>query len=203
MIETSFSSLLIAGSKSNSRRKPKKGWNDRIAHIRKQAIYWHSALITNGRPSNGWLKDTMIKWRKLYHKEIKNCRMDKKMEKAEELLAAALQGDKKFMDGLRRNKCNTTETEVDFVDGVSGEQNIANKFKDLYSGIYTSVGDSEKTRQKLEQLEAKIRANPHHQLDVTRMVTKDKIKQAATLMKPRKADYSDAFQSKSHPKCPR
>ena len=62
--------------------------------------------------------------------------MDKKMEKAEELLAAALQGDKKFMDGLRRNKCNTTETEVDFVDGVSGEQNIANKFKDFYSDIY-------------------------------------------------------------------
>ena len=76
-------------------------------------------------------------------------------------------------------------------------QNIANKFKDLYSSIYTLVGDSEKTHQKLEQLEAKISTNPHHQLDVTKMVTKDKIKQAATLMKPGKADYSDAFQSEA------
>ena len=51
------------GTKSRSGLKTITGWTEEVEPFRRESMYWHRVWLGAGRPSNGWLHDTMVKKR--------------------------------------------------------------------------------------------------------------------------------------------
>ena len=76
--------------------------------------------------------------------------------------------------------------------GANGEEEIVEKFRDVYSTLYNSSGsqhDMAKLREHVQSL-----VGPQSMDEVSRL-TGEAVKRAATLLKPRKSDISGGFTS--------
>ena len=95
IIETSYQTIPLNNPKRKGNKfKLKKGWNTRVAPLRKDAIKWHKVWTQEGKPKEGWLKDTMVKTRKAYHQEIKIIKKEEDKLRAQKLPEASLNGDR-------------------------------------------------------------------------------------------------------------
>ena len=118
-----------------------------------------------------------------------------KLHKAKRLFGAALSGDIELMKEMRRLKKGNGPMEelTDTVDGVTGDQEVAGKFREVYETLYnSSPSDPEITNlkvliQQLIQTEAS-------EYKITK-VTADVVKEAVCLMKPQTMDRSQGFSS--------
>ena len=192
IVETSYETIPLSQKRSCKNNKIKKGWSTRIAPLRKEAIKWHRTWSNEGKPSVGWLKDTMVKHRKAYHHEIKTIKKEEDKIKCQKLLEASLQGDMEFIEYIRKPR-DLSDIEQ-YVDGASGEVNIANKFKEQYSKLYTSVGDKSRTEEKLKDISNRVKASNIELLEVEKL-TGARLKVAASRLKPGKGDVSNSFTS--------
>ena len=79
------------------------------------------------------------------------------------------------------------------VDGVKGQQEVADKFGEVHAALYNSAGSHE----KMEELQRKIQALVQTEDSAAEVakLTPDIVKAAATRMKPRKMDISQGFTS--------
>ena len=112
------------------------------------------------------------------------------MQNARGLFAAAMEGDCQLLKEMKRVRTGKKEAEelTNTVDGVTGSDNVANKFKEVFEALFNSVED----KPDLEAVEQRIRLlmqKEDTKNEVNKM-TAEVVKQATLSMKGHKIDVS-------------
>lgn len=122
-----------SGTTNNS---PMPGWSDYVKPFRDDAFFWHSVWKSAGRPQNCNLHVVMKSTRNKYHFAIRKVRKHESLLRKNKFLEDCLSGKiNNIFDKIkssRNNNCSSAK----MVDGVSGQENIASLFKDIYKDIY-------------------------------------------------------------------
>ena len=182
------------GGRNRRQGKAVPKWVEEVEPFRMESMYWGDVWKKEGRPSTGWLHDTYIKKRAQYHYAVRRAKARGDQHKAENLLAAALQGDTALlqeMKAIRNGGADHTEL-PDTVAGANGELEIVEKFRLVYAGLYNSAGTQDEMKELHERLDKLI--TPESVQEVSR-VTGSIVKTAVCSMKPRKSDVSNCYTS--------
>ena len=182
------------GGKNRKQGRPVPQWVEDVEPYRKASQYWGDVWRKEGRPCRGWLYDTYSHKRSQYHYAVRRAKSKADHMKAEKLLTAALQGDTALLHEMKQiRKGGWGPPDLpDTVAGANGEQEIVEKFRQVYSNLYCSASsDSE-----MEVLHEKVKEmiTPESVQEVTR-VTGAVVKEAVCHMEPRKSDVSSCFSS--------
>ena len=92
---------------------------------------WHSA----GRPNGGDLHTAMAGSRNQYHYTVRRASRSVELQKAKSLFQASLAGDMDLIKEMKNAKsgCKVTTELPDNVGGAEGDQEIFEKFRQVYS----------------------------------------------------------------------
>ena len=200
LVECSYTRLPLSGGGAGGGRggrgcaRPIPGWTE-VEMYRKEARFWHGVWLKEKRPSRGWLHSTMVKYRRQYHYAVRRAKGKASHTKAEKLFEAAMKGDTDLiseMKKIRNGSGNMKEELPDNVGNANGEEEIVEKFKEVYSSLYSSSG-SEPQMQLLSQ-EVNNLISKQSNSEVAR-ITGQIVKEAALSMKPGKGDVSGGFTS--------
>ena len=170
------------------------GWKEQVKEQRDTAIFWHSIYLSMGRPNRGIVYNIMCRTRNLYHYAIRKVKRQAAEIRSRKLIVAANNGDANLLKEMKKIKGGYKET-IDLpeqVDNVEGEEEIANKVREVYSSLYNSA----ETTEAMDTIKNKINEmiGPESLLEVGK-VTGAVLKRAAGKMKPGKNDVSDSFKS--------
>ena len=146
------------GGRNRRQGKAVPKWVEEVEPFRMESMYWGDVWKKEGRPSTGWLHDTYIKKRAQYHYAVRRAKARGDQHKAENLLAAALQGDTALlqeMKAIRNGGADHTEL-PDTVAGANGELEIVEKFRLVYAGLYNSAGTQDEMKELHERLDKLI-----------------------------------------------
>ena len=201
LVQSCYTTLPLYGGKwvggANARKgMPVPGWLENVEPYREESYYWGNVWKKERRPSTGWLHDLYIKKRAQYHYALRRAQAARDRYCAEGLLAAALQGDTallKEMKIIKKGGGGPPEL-PDTVGGANGDEEIVEKFKQIYSTLYNSASTKEGVYILSERIKGLV--SPYSVNEVAK-VTGDKVKMAASRMKSRKADVSGWYTSDS------
>ena len=170
------------------------GWSEEVEPFRQQSIYWHNVWLREGRPSHGWLHETMVKRRTQYHHAVRRLKRRLDLTRAKKLFQASMLGDTNLLKEMKQIKSGGgAKNELpDNVAGANGEEEIVEKFKDVYSTLYNSSGTQDGMAQLREHVQTLI--GPSAINDVNKLDWRA-VKNAACKLKPRKSDVSGSFTS--------
>ena len=201
MVETSHTTLPLAGgkrvgTKSRSGLKTIPGWTEEVEPFRSESMYWHRVWLGAGRPSNGWLHDTMVKKRTQYHHSVRRLKRKASLIQAGKLFEASMNGDIDLIKEMKRIRGgqDSMANLPDTVAGANGQEEIVEKFRDVYSALYNSSDSEREMSALLIRVSSHIQEDSVNEVDkVTGSIVKEAVKQ----MRPRKADVSGGFTSDS------
>ena len=199
LVECSYTTLPLSGGGGGGRggkgrAAPIPGW-DSVEPFRKEAQYWHGVWVKEKTPSKGWLHDTMIKWKRQYHYAVRRAKCKSDQTRAERLFEASMKGDVDLMREMKKIRNGGGGHKNDLPDNVAnadGEEEIVDKFREVYSALYSSAGsesDMQSLRQKIQMM---IGAESVQEVA---KVTGSVVKEAALTMKPGKGDVTGGFSS--------
>ena len=157
-------------------------------------MYWHRVWLSEGRPNHGPLHDTMVQKRLQYHYAVRRLKRKADLIRAGKLFAASMEGDLhllKEMKSVKGGKSCHSEL-PDNVAGGNGEEEIVEKFKDVYSALYNSAESNTDMSDLLVKVTGLIKDDSVGEI---KKVTGAKVKEAVGLLKPRKGDVSGGFTS--------
>jgi len=139
----------IPGYTINKRHVP--GWNKHIPEERNTSIFWHNMWKENGCPTSGHIFNIRRYTRKRYHHVIKETKRKKDVMVSENVANAFLSNKQRdFWTEIKKIRKCKNNTHPCKLDGVEGDDNIANRFADIYSDLYNSVGYSTCDMESLE-----------------------------------------------------
>ena len=149
---------------------------------------WKSA----GRPNTGPLYFFMSKSRNSYHYAIRRAKRNEEFTRASKLFEASLAGDADLLKEMKNMK-GGGKTFADLpenVAGANGEDEIVEKFCQVYGALYSSSDSAD----EMAVLKAKLRdlINPESVNEVFK-ISGATVKKAAGMMKKGKSDVSDSF----------
>ena len=182
------------GGRNGKQGKSIPRWVEDVEPLRKLSLYWGGVWRKEGRPSIGWLHDTYVRHRSVYHHAVRKARASNDKVKAEKLLTAALQGDLallKVMKNIKKGRGGPPEL-PDTVAGGSGEEEIVEKFRLVYSTLYNSAGSEAELRVLSDKVQALITPEA---VDEVARVTGSTVKEAVCYMMKGKSDVSNSFTS--------
>ena len=171
------------------------GWARDVKHYKEDSLYWGDMWKSSGRPTDGWIHDSYKEARRQYHYAILRAKRSRQQHQAEELLAAAMEGDVQLLQEMKaiKNGRNSGNTELpDTVGGVEGEQNIAEMFRESYEALFNSAPSGEEMEDIKTVLNNLIGQPAQHEVD---KITGDIVKEAIGRLKPQKSDVSGGFVS--------
>ena len=199
IVETSYTTLPLTGTinRNNVTHKHLPGWNKEVSDLQQKSRYAYRVWLANGKPNQGPIHSEKLRSQSVFRQAVRKIKRNSKKYQAEALLEAALQGDLNLMKEMKRIKSGKGALEElpSCVDGAEGEQEIANKFKEVYELLYNSA-DSETEMMKVKDiLHGMIKAeDPEPEI---RKITGEIVKEAITRMKPHKMDVSQGYTSDS------
>ena len=93
-------------------------------------MYWHRVWLGEGRPSSGWLHDTMVKKRTQYHHSVKRLKRKAKLIQAGILFEASMNGDINLLKEIKRIRGgkDSIPDVPETVAGANGQEEIVEKF---------------------------------------------------------------------------
>ena len=114
---------------------------------------WKSA----GKPNKGDLHVAMARSKNLYHDAIRRARRNADLIKAKKLFEASVMGDIQLVSEMKKVQSGGGGVEElpDNVAGAEGEQEIVEKFFEVYSALYNSAStatDVQTIKEKLQVL---------------------------------------------------
>jgi hypothetical protein len=143
LIEASHATIPMVGGKhgsSNHRSGCMPGWNDVIPPLKEASLLWHSIWMSAGRPCTGQLFDTMKFTRKKYKLAIMKLKQEANAIKADKLFEAAMWGGGNLFEELKKTRGGKYNPDLpENVDGANGEDEVCEKFKDVYKNLYNSA----------------------------------------------------------------
>ena len=199
LVETTHTSLPMSGGrrvghqgKSGCRALP--GWLEEVEPFRAESRYWHRVWLNEGRPNNNLLHATMVKKRSQYHYAVRRLKRKADLIRAQNLFEASMLGD---LDLLKEMKTirggGNSQTELpDTVAGANGQDEIVEKFREVYCSLYNSAGTQEEMSELKTKVAELIRMDSIHEV---RKVTGAKVKEAVNMMKSCKGDVSRGYTS--------
>ena len=200
VIESShFIIPLAGGCKAGPRRSGKTdgcipGWRESVEPLCEDAKFWHAVWVSAGRPQDGDLHTAMARSRNIYHYGVRRAKRQSELYKAKKLFEASFTSDMELLKEMRKLRAgNDGIAELpDNVAGADGEDEIVEKFREVYSALYNSSS----TADEVEVIRNKVRelvTNDSIQ-EVARINGKT-VKAAAGLMKAGKTDISEGYRS--------
>ena len=98
----------------------------------------------------------------------------------------------KEMKRVKTGKCDTDDLPTS-VDGTSGQANVANRFKDVFSALYNSVDD----KNGLDAVEERISIllSKENNIAEVNKLTPDVVRKATMSLKSHKMDVSQGLSS--------
>ena len=200
LVESSYTTLPMTGGRQGpgaegrGSRGGLPGWHEEVEPFRQESMYWHNVWLKEGRPSQGWLHDTMVLKRTRYHYSVRKLKRRADLIRAEKLFEASMMGDVDLLKEMKNIKSGTGGSQElpDNVEGASGEEEIADKFREVHSALYNSSGSQDGMAVLREHVQGLI--GPESVAQVSK-VTGQSVKKAAVLLKPQKSDISGWFTS--------
>ena len=198
MIEASYLSIPLTGSaKPNGRKTQIPGWNNECRNLRQESKYAYRVWIAAGKPNNGDIYASKQRAHSLYMQAIKKIKRNQKKYEADALLEASLKGDMNLFKEMKRIRTGKSILEdlPEEVEGAKGEQEIAEKFKEVYELLYNSA-ESQKEMERLNEKISMIIETSDQEPEVLKM-DGSVVKEAIGRMKPHKMDISQGWTSDS------
>ena len=199
MVETSHTSIPLCGgrrvgSTAKSGCKAIPGWTEEVEPFRMESMYWQRVWLAEGRPSHGWLHATMVKKRTQYHYAVRRLKRKADLIRAGKLFVASMESDLHLLKEMKAIKGgNLCQTELpDTVGGANGQEEVVEKFKEVYSLLYNSAESESEICDLMAKVTYLIQADS---LGEIKRVTAERVKEAVGLLKPRKGDVSGGFTS--------
>ena len=137
----------------------------------------------------------LTKWKRQYHYAVRRAKAGINKLRAVKLFEAAIKGDTDLLLEMEKIKSGDHGNKVDLPDNVAnadGEDEIVDKFREVYSTLYSSAGseaEMRSLRHKVNQVNG-----PNSVLEVAK-VTGPGVKEAAISMKFAKSDVTNGFTS--------
>ena len=112
---------------------------------KQDAVFWHAVWQSAGRPSQGGLKQFMTSTRNQYHYAIRRVKKMASSLRARKLLEASEAGPCELLNEMKKIKGNGKGAGdlPDNIGGASGENQVVEEFKKVYSAFYNSSDTSE------------------------------------------------------------
>ena len=203
MVESSHTTIPIAGGgrghlssngKSGQDSGCMPGWREEVIPLQQEARLYHALWLSAGRPNRGDLFSAMARSRNQYHYAVRRVRRSRNLQRAKRLFEASMQGDMELIKEMRNVKkgCKVGAELPDNVGGADGEDNIVEKFREVYSALYNSASTVDEVSIIKEKIGSLIDAGS---VDEVRKITGKKVKEAAGTLKAGKADISEGFTS--------
>ena len=198
IVETTHTTLPFCGGRRVSNTgggiRAVPGWQEEVEPFQQETKYWHRVWLREGRPSQGWLYLTMIKKRAQYHYAVRRQKKKADQIRAEKLFQASMQGDMDLLQEMKviRGGGGSKAELPDTVAGANGEEEIVEKFKEVYSTLYNSAGSQAEMGDLKCIVEQLIHSGSLAEVD---KVSGNKVKEAVGKMKARKGDVSGGFTS--------
>ena len=198
LVESTYTSIPISGGRGGGGHRgntlPVPGW-DSVEPFRKEAQYWHGVWVKEKRPSRGWLHDTMTKWRRQYHYAVRRAKGRTNKVRAVKLFEAAMKGDTDLLQEMKKIRSGGCGAKPDLPENVAnaeGEDEIVDKFREVYAALYSSAG----SEAEMETLKEKVKkAVGDSSVEEVAKVTGSVVKKAALSLKPGKSDVSGGYTS--------
>ena len=136
----------------------------------------------------------MVKKRTQYHYAVRRLKRKADLIRAGKLLVASMESDLnllKEMKSVKGGKSRSNEL-PETVDGANGDEEIVEKFKDVYCNLYNTAESRAEMSDLLVRVSGLIQGDSAAEVD---KVTGSKVKEAVGLLKPRKGDVSGGFSS--------
>ena len=199
MVEASHSSLPVTGGggagKHGGGWHAIPGWVEEVEPFRQESKYWHYAWLAEGRPSTGWLYSTMVRKRTQFHYAVRRLKRKAALIKAKRLFQASIEGDIKLLKEMKALRSGGFAAEPDLPDtvaGANGQEEIVEKFKEVYSALYNSASSEAEMPELVTKVAELIR--PESSDEVSK-VTGYEVKKAVSQLKSKKGDVSGSFTS--------
>ena len=204
MVESSHKAIPLSGgrkacagagqSKSGLTSGCVPGWKEQVEPFQQDARFWHAAWTSAGKPNNSDLHIAMAKSRNQYHYAIRRTNRCQELERAKSLFQASLSSDMELIKEMKQVKsgCRVVVELPDNVGGAEGEQQICEKFRQVYSALYNSASTAEDVLVIKEKMGKLINTKS---VEEVMKITGEKVKEAARLMKSGKADVSGGYSS--------
>ena len=198
MIEASHQTIPLTGSlKKDGKRGPIPGWNNECRDLRLQSRYTYRVWVAAGKPNQGEIHTAKLRAHSVYMQAIRRIKRNQKRYEAEALLEASLKGDLDLFREMKRVRTGkTTMDELpEEVESANGEDEIAEKFRQVYENLY----NSSESEAEMDILEEKIRGiieSTNAESEVMKM-NGSIVKEAICRMKPHKMDISQGWSSDS------
>ena len=195
LVECSYTTLPMTGGRKCSGTSVKgasgglPGWQEEVEPFRQQSMYWHNVWLREGRPSQGWLHKTTVLKRTQYHYAVRKLKRKADLVRAEQLFEASLLGDMDLLKEMKKVKSGRGDHVdlPDVVEGANGEEEIVERFREVYETLYNSSGSQDGMAQLREHIQSLI--GPQSLEDVQKL-TGSVVKKAAFLLKPKKTYVS-------------
>ena len=131
------------------------GWSTQVKPFRDDSVYWGDLWKASGRQTTGWVHENYKEARRQYHYAVLRARHDRQQHQAEQLLAAAMQGDVQLLKEMKSIKNGRSQGNSDLPDtvgGAEGEQDIAEMFRDSYNELFNSAPSG----QEMQEMKLKL-----------------------------------------------
>ena len=198
LIESSYLCLPLTGRvKTGDRaKKPVAGWNKEVRELQINSNYCYRAWLADGKPNQGTIHKAKLRAHSLYMQAIRRVKRNIKRYEAEALLEAAMKGDVNLMREMKRVRTGKSAAEElpSEVEGAQGEEEIANKFKEVYEVLYNSAQSEEEMEALKLKIQGILEVGAKSEVD---KLTGEVVKEAVTRMKPHKLDVSQGWSSDS------
>ena len=134
---------------------------------------------------------------------MRQVKRNTKFHRAQSLFDASLQGNLELFKEIKRvvNGKSDVNDLPETVDGATGVDEIAGKFKEVYEKLYTSSDSSEGMREIDEKIKDLLKVESSDEVE---KMTTSVVKEAAMKMKSNKMDVSQGYSSeclKNAPTC--
>ena len=167
------------------------GWSEHVKPYQKESLFWHSVWKSAGKPNQGDLYNVMKNAKAQYKYAIR------RLKKAGDSIL-----NEKFVNSILKGGCNIfaevrklrgkSRTCSSTIDGEVGASNIANRFSNIYSDLYSKVEPNGDLDELCVGIEGDI--GESSAIDLER-VTEAVVKQALSKMKAGKSDGLYDFSS--------
>jgi hypothetical protein len=199
IVETSYTtSLPLTGRAGRGGRRDREvipGWSAEVEPHRQQSNYCYRAWLAGGKPNHGELHRAKLDSHAQFRYAVRRVKRASKLHQAKGLYEAAMAGDLALVKEMRRVQSGRGAMDElsDTVDGVTGRQEVADRFGAVHSALYNSAG----SKEEMAKLQERIRGIVMEEDSMAEMakLTPEVVKEAATRMKPRKMDVSQGFSS--------
>ena len=153
-----------AGAETFPKCSPQKHlkpyWSEMIQPHKDCSLFWHSIWVENGKPRNGIIAQIMRQTRAKYHYFVRWATSNQASLRRSRMAENVTSGDmRNFWTECKRITRSSTLNRCAEIDGVSGDENIAELFANKYQEIYNShhVNDSE-LRELRSVIESRLQA---------------------------------------------